>query len=98
MRVAQDACGQRMEAMNQVQSTMAEQVALAASTFQQQRTGHAPKSVIAVLSGDTVVITLNGALTPAEKVLARSPAGAAQVQEFHRQLFGTSSNSLREEI
>src|SRR5204863_1778392 len=57
-----------------------------------------PRSVTVVLSGDTLVITLHGALTPAEKALARSPAGAAQVQEFHRQLFHNSSDTLRQEI
>jgi hypothetical protein len=34
-----------------------------------------------------LMVTLHGALTPAEKALAQSPAGAAQVQEFHRQFF-----------
>jgi uncharacterized protein YbcI len=37
-------------------------------------------------------------LSRAEKALAKSPAGAAQIQEFHRQLFLDSSDSLREEI
>jgi len=30
--------------------------------------------------------------------LAKSPIGAAQMQEFHRQLFANSSDSLRQEI
>jgi uncharacterized protein YbcI len=51
-----------------------------------------------VLSEDTLVITLHGALSPAEKAMAQSPVGAAQVQEFHRQLFATASDSLRDEI
>jgi uncharacterized protein YbcI len=51
-----------------------------------------------VLSEDTLVVTLHGALSPAEKDLARTPTGAAQVQEFHRQLFTSSSESLRQEI
>ena len=68
------------------------------ATFEQQRTGHVPKSVTVVLSDDTLVITLHGALSPAEKALAHSPAGAAQMQEFHRQLFANSSDSLRQEI
>ena len=72
-------------------STMAQQVANAASDFQQQRTGHAPKAVTVVLSDDTLVVTLHEALSPAEKALACSPDGAAQVQEFHRQLFKSSS-------
>src|SRR5579862_4615926 len=54
--------------------------------------------VAVVLSDDTLVITLHGALSPAEKVLAGSPAGAAQVQEFHRQLFANDSDALRQEI
>jgi uncharacterized protein YbcI len=37
-------------------------------------------------------------LSPAEQALARSPAGAAQVQEFHRQLFANSAEALRQEI
>ena len=78
--------------------TMAPQVAQAASAFQQQRTGHMPTSVNVVLSEDTLVVTLRGALSPAEKALDRSPAGTAQVQEFHRQLFANSSDPLRQEI
>ena len=70
----------------------------AASAFEQRRTGHTPQSVAVILSENTLVITLHGALSPAEKVLAKSPAGAAQVQEFHRQLFIDSADSLREEI
>ena len=51
-----------------------------------------------VLSEGTLVITLHEALSPAEKELAKTPAGAAQMQEFHRQLFASSSDSLRQEI
>ncbi len=79
-------------------STMARQIAHVASAFQEQRTGHTPQSVAVVLSGETLVITLQGALSPAEKDLARSPEGAAQVQEFHRQLFANASDLLRHEI
>jgi uncharacterized protein YbcI len=78
--------------------TMAQQLAEAASVFQQQRTGHVPKAVTVVLSGETLVITLHEALSPAEKALAKSPAGAAQVQEFHKQLFNDSADTLRQEI
>jgi len=84
--------------MNKPNSTMAQRVASAASAFQQQRTGHMPKSVTVVLSDDTLVVTLNGALSPAEQALAQSPEGAAQVQEFHRQLFTDSCGPLRQEI
>jgi len=84
--------------MDTSNSTTARQLAQAASAFEQQRTGHAPKSVTVVLSEDTLVITLRGALSPAEKAVAKSPAGAAQMQEFHRQLFASSAGSLRQEI
>jgi uncharacterized protein YbcI len=84
--------------MLKVDPTMAQQIAQAAMNFQQQRTGHAPESVTVVLSEDTLVITLHGALTKAEKTLAKSVEGASKVQEFHRQLFSNSSESLREEI
>jgi uncharacterized protein YbcI len=84
--------------MDKPTSTMAQQIAQLASAFQEQRTGHVPQSVAVVLSGNTLVITLHGALSRAEKDLARSPEGAAQVQEFHRQLFANASDSLRQEI
>jgi uncharacterized protein YbcI len=80
-------------------STMARQIARAAIAFEQRRTGnHVPKSVTVILSEGTLVITLHEALSPAERALAKSPAGAAQVQEIHRQLFAVSSDSLRKEI
>jgi len=78
--------------------TMAEKVALAAQDFQQKQTGHLPKAVTVVLSGDTLVITLHEALTPAERALSKTPEGAARVQDFHRQLFAGSARSLRQKI
>lgn len=79
-------------------SSMAQQIAQAASDFEQRRTGQLPKAVTVVLSENTLVITLHGALSAAEQALAKSPEGAAQVQEFHRQLFANASDSLRQEI
>ena len=84
--------------MEPTKLTMAKQIARAVSAFQYESTGHAPKSVTVVLSEDTLVVTLHEALTPAEKALARSPAGAAQIQDYHKQLFTNSSESLRREI
>ena len=79
-------------------STMAQQIAHAAIAFEKNRTGHTPKSVTVVLSDNTLMITLHGALSPAERALAKTPDGAAKVQEFHRQLFASSSEALRQEI
>jgi len=84
--------------MDKSSSLMAQQIAQAAKEYERQRTGHAPQSVNVVLNEATLVITLHGALSPAEKAVARSPAGAAKLQEFHRQLFTNSSESLRLEI
>jgi uncharacterized protein YbcI len=78
--------------------SMAVQIARVVCAFQQKTTGHSPKAVTVVLSEDTLVITLHEALTPAEQVLAKSADGAVKLQEFHRQLFATSSESLRQEI
>jgi uncharacterized protein YbcI len=74
------------------------QLARVASTLQRQRTGVAPKAATAILSENTLVVTMEEALTPAERDLVRTPQGATQVQEFHRQLFASSCESMREKI
>jgi uncharacterized protein YbcI len=78
--------------------TMSHEIAQASLAFELKRTGHAPKSVTVVLAENTLVITLHGALSKAEKVMAKDPAGAAQLQEFHKQLFVLSSDWMRQEI
>ena len=52
--------------MDKSNSAVAQQLARAASAFEQGRTGHVPKSVSVVLNEETLVITLRGALSPAE--------------------------------
>jgi uncharacterized protein YbcI len=54
--------------------------------------------VSVVLSGDTLVVTLHGALSPAEQAMALTAVGAAKLQEFHRELFLNASDTLRDEI
>lgn len=78
--------------------TDAELIAELARVEHQRRTGHAPKDVTVVVGQETVVVTLHGALTPAELVMSRTPGGAAQVQDYHRQLFANSTDGLRAEI
>jgi uncharacterized protein YbcI len=78
--------------------TIAQQIAQAAVAFERQRTGHTPHSVAVVLGEGTLVVTLHGALSPAEQALARTPDGAAKVQEFHRQLFTDAAGPFRTEI
>ena len=71
---------------------------MVAEAIEQETTGRRPASVTVVLSGDTVVITLRGTLSPAEAALAQSEAGADQLQTLRRQLFATASPALRGEI
>ena len=78
--------------------SMAEQIAQSAIAFEEHRLGRRPKSVTVLLGGNTLVITMQGVLSPAEMALAVSPKGATQLQEFHQHLFNDSSGRLREEI
>ncbi|MDB5387438.1 MAG: hypothetical protein JWM11_3084 [Planctomycetaceae bacterium] len=84
--------------MTQEDSAEAKEIAEVVAAFQTRATGHTPTSVKVVLTEDTLVITLFDALSPAEKAMAQSEEGAAQLQEYHHQLFEDSSQSLREEI
>jgi uncharacterized protein YbcI len=84
--------------VNKSPVSMARQIAQAVVEFERKVRGHAPESVTVLHGEDTLVITQHGALTPAEKTLAQTPEGAAQMQEFHRRLFEASSESLRQEI
>lgn len=79
-------------------SNVAQRIALAAIAFQQEHTGHAPVSVTVVLGADTLVVTLHGVLSPAERASALTSEGAANVQKFHRELFLSSCGPLRQEI
>lgn len=88
----------RFTGMNKTETDLPGQLARSAARLQEQRTGHAPASVSVVIGEDMLIVTLHDALTPAEKVLASSAAGAARVQEFHRQLFASSSNEMQLEI
>lgn len=87
-----------MSTMNDTTHTMAQQIAEVVGSFQERRTGLRPTSVSVVLGGDTLVVTLSGALSKAEQALSLTPDGASKVQEFHRQLFLDDADSLREEI
>src|SRR5690242_20153874 len=84
--------------MKKLSKLMAVQIAGAARAFQVLVSGHSPKRVGVVISENVLVVTLYGVLSPAEKVMAQTASGAAKVQEFHRQLFATSSERFRREI
>lgn len=78
--------------------TTARRIARAAVAFEKKRTGHSPQAVTVVLGGDTLVVTLHGALSPAERTLAKSPAGAKEIQTFHSELYDASAAEFRKEI
>jgi uncharacterized protein YbcI len=87
-----------LNAIETPQRTKAEQIAQAAVEFEEARTGRSPKSVTVVLSGETLVITLHGALSPAERALAMTPVGSAEIQEYRRKLFDTAADAFRQKI
>lgn len=83
----------------EVKSTdFSRELAEIALSMQSERTGHMPKAVTVVASDETVVLTLHEALTPAEKILAKTESGAAKVEQYHRALFAVSCDELRKEI
>lgn len=84
--------------MTDADPSVAHEIAKVASAFEERRTGHAPRSVTVVVAADTLVVTLHGTLSEAEKLLARTPEGAVQVQDFHRRLFEDAAAPLREQI
>jgi uncharacterized protein YbcI len=79
-------------------SNAAQEIAKATIAFQRECTGVVPASVTVLLGEKTLVVTLHDALSPAEKLLARSAAGAARVEEYHRQLFRNSATALHKEL
>jgi uncharacterized protein YbcI len=84
--------------MNHYQGTIGQKIARAARAFEKRRTKHGRKWVAVFMNEDTIVIALHGSLTAAEKALARGSAGAAQLREFHRQLFANVSTTLHRKI
>lgn len=84
--------------MDKTESTIAHELAAAARAFQLKQTGRAPKNVTVIISEDTLVVTLHEALSPAEQALAHSAEGAANLREYHQQLFRNSVDSLRKDI
>ena len=84
--------------MDKTESTVAQQLADAARDFQFQQTGRTPTRVTVVINEDTLVVTMHEALSPAEQALAGSPDGAANLRDFHKELFRNSVGSLQKEI
>ena len=92
--------GERMKQIRKKSNspTMARQIAQAIRAYEIRVEGHSPESVNVILNGRALVIIMEGALSSVELSLLQSPAGAAQVQEFHHQLFWKPTASLWHEI
>src|SRR6478609_1441 len=84
--------------MDKIKPTVTELLAQAAREFQTKQTGRTPTNVTVVISEDTLVFTLHEVLSPAEQTLAKSAEGAANLREYHQQLFRNSVASLRQDI
>ncbi len=84
--------------VHQPQLTIGERIARAAQAFELRRTKHARKWVAVFMNEETIVIALHGSLTRPEKALAQNASGAAEVREFHRQMFTHASAVLLRKI
>ena len=84
--------------MHQSRGNIGQTIAREARACEERRTKHGRKWVAVFLNEDTIVIALHGSLTAAEKALARSPAGAAKVRDYHRRLFANASATLRRKV
>lgn len=84
--------------MDATHSEIAREIAFAASAFELLVTGHSPQSVTVVLSDQTLVITLHGALSQEERDLSKFPEGAAEIQATHQRLIATKAESFLKEI
>jgi uncharacterized protein YbcI len=78
--------------------TIAQQLARSACVSERRQAFHGRDWVVVFLNETTIVIALHCSLTEAEKAQFQSPAGAARVREFHRQLFKNKSAPLVRQI
>lgn len=78
--------------------SQARQIARAVSAFERERAGRTPPSIAVALGGESLVVTLTGALSPAERAVARAPGGAALLQGLLRALFAAAGGPLRQEV
>ena len=84
--------------MDHLHGTIGQQIARAAHLLEKRRSMQGRKWEAVFMNEDTILIALHGSLTAAEKIVAQSPAGAAEVLDFHRQLFTNASDTLRQQI
>src|SRR5207244_7406754 len=71
MDKSDSAVAEQIARTDQSHPTIAERLARAASAFERRLTGHPPKSLTVVLSGETLVITIHGVLSRAARRLVQ---------------------------
>lgn len=84
--------------MDQFQRKIGQKIAQETGAFEQRCTNQEREWAVVFLNEETLVIVLHGSLTATENTAAQSPAGLAQIQEFHRQLFADDSAILFQKI
>jgi len=85
--------------MENLTSTItAQPVVRAARSVPEQRTDRVPHSVAIDLGDDTLVITLEPVVSPAEKMSPSAAADALQMREIYRQFIGDALASLRQHM
>lgn len=84
--------------MENADTIMARRVARAACDFDQRLTGRVAQFVTAVLTDDTLVVSIHGVLSPSEHRRAASRSGAAEVREQHCRQLADSLGALRQHI
>jgi len=77
---------------------VARQVAQATGSFEHLLLGRPPTSVTVVVKGDSMVITIHETFSDVERRLARDDQGRHRVRDFHRYLFDTTLDLLREHV
>ncbi|MFM8635571.1 MAG: Na-translocating system protein MpsC family protein [Planctomycetia bacterium] len=81
-----------------VDQRLARQVALATGSFEHLLLGRAPTSVSVVAHDEWMVVNVHESLSPLERRLARDEAGRTRVQEYHRELFESTLDALRDHV
>jgi osmotically-inducible protein OsmY/uncharacterized protein YbcI len=95
LRAQPESLDATLRALRSMTSGGATEVSIAVRKLQ---TKYGRKWVAVLMNEDTLVVALHGALTAAEQALAQSPAGAAEVRDFHRELFANLSHRLLPKI
>ena len=73
-------------------------VAQAAGAFEHLLFGRTPISVTVAIKDESMVVTMLESFSPLERRLSRDDAGRRRVDEFHRALFDSTLDALRDHV